>query len=138
MNKDARGTILERLMAKIDQSDGCWVWTGARSVQGYGRIWNDGTTRLAHRVLYELGVGPIPAGLDLDHVCRNTTCVNPSHLEPVTHAENMRRIRKSHCANGHKWCEATTYIRPSRNERECRACNRERQAARNARRREAA
>lgn len=75
----------------VDRDTGCWVWRGGRMPFGYGSVWLDGRTRLAHRVFYERLVGPIPDGLQLDHLCRNPPCVNPAHLEPVTHTENSRR-----------------------------------------------
>jgi hypothetical protein len=65
----------------------CWVWLGSRSPEGYGRI----GVAYAHRISYERHVGPIPEDLHIDHLCRNKTCVNPEHLEPVTQAENQRR-----------------------------------------------
>lgn len=82
---------LTRVMRRIQKGD-CWEWTGALfQGTGYGQVWADGTTRLAHRVVYELLVGPIPVGLDLDHLCRNRSCVNPAHLEPVTRRVNVQR-----------------------------------------------
>lgn len=89
-------TPVERLMAKVQRSEGgCWLWTGSITRAGYGRIRgadaHDGRTVLAHRLAYELLVGPIPQGLHLDHLCRVRRCVNPEHLEPVTLAENNRR-----------------------------------------------
>ena len=105
-----------RLFAKIkrDIKTGCWNWT-ASTRQGYGQIWTPsrpGPRRIlqAHRAMYELANGPIPDGLDLDHLCRNTLCVNPEHLEPVTRRENVLRgeglsaqnARKTRCALGHR------------------------------------
>jgi len=84
---------VERALAKfeIDES-GCWVWRGSRFRTGYANIANDpGKTRLAHRVVYEALVGPIPQGLVLDHLCRVRHCINPEHLELVTGLENTRR-----------------------------------------------
>lgn len=69
----------------------CWDWGRARDGAGYGAIWYEGRVQGAHRWVYEQLVGPIAKGLDLDHLCRNPRCVNPDHLEPVTHAENIRR-----------------------------------------------
>ena len=81
-----------RLWAKVDKSGDCWIWTGCRIRHGYGRISGPGRKPLlAHRVAYELTYGPIPDGLELDHLCRNPSCVRPDHLEPVTHLENVRR-----------------------------------------------
>jgi hypothetical protein len=69
----------------------CWPWGRAKDAQGYGGTSADGTYKGAHCYVYERLIGPIPDGLELDHLCRNPACVNPDHLEPVTHAENMRR-----------------------------------------------
>lgn len=90
-----RPSLIDRLMAKVskDAETSCWTWTGHRDPKGYGRFCEGGrgNTRLAHRVAYAALVGPIPDGLDLDHLCVNPPCVNPAHLEPVTHEENIRR-----------------------------------------------
>jgi hypothetical protein len=69
----------------------CWIWQLAKTPDGYGYTRVGYDHRRAHRVLYEQHVGPIPAGLDLDHLCRVRDCVNPAHMEPVTEAENVRR-----------------------------------------------
>src|SRR4051812_43428872 len=71
--------------------DGCWLWAGAKNDRGYPQVGHEGRTVYAHRLYYTLLVGAIPPGLDLDHLCRKRSCVNPQHLEPVTHAENVRR-----------------------------------------------
>jgi hypothetical protein len=88
--------LADRLWSKVDKTDGCWLFTGALNNKGYGVIHErgkGGTNLYAHRVSYGLLVGPIPDDLELDHLCRVTRCVNPEHLEAVTHAENMRRAR---------------------------------------------
>lgn len=101
----------------------CWEWEGARDRLGYGRV--SAKTYggpMAHKVIYEVLVGPVPNGLELDHLCSNPPCYNPAHLEPVTHAENVRRAarRITHCPQGHKYTDENTKIR--RGKRECRVC----------------
>jgi hypothetical protein len=90
-----RGTLRERVlrMIAIDIQTGCWNWTGnTNKVTGYGYVYvGPGKQGIAHRAAYRELVGPIPAGLVLDHLCRNKRCVNPKHLEPVTQGENVRR-----------------------------------------------
>lgn len=83
--------IMFRMEAKIVKGPECWEWSGHRSTRGYGRIWYNGRLRLAHRVYYELVRGAIPKNHELDHLCRNPPCVNPDHLEPVSHSLNMVR-----------------------------------------------
>jgi hypothetical protein len=75
----------------VDEN-GCWIWTGRTIRNGYGFLWRANRRFSTHRLSYELHVGPIPTGMDLDHLCSNPPCCNPAHLEPVTHAENMRRM----------------------------------------------
>lgn len=112
--------LLDRLADKFLVGDGCWPWVAARTSRGYGSVRVGDRTQQAHRVLYELLVGPIPEGLQLDHLCRNRSCVRPDHLEPVTCGENIRRgtsgeatraafAARTHCAAGHPLTEENTY-----------------------------
>lgn len=85
-------TVLERFESKYFVApDGCWLWTASVNAQGYGQFSIDRKSYRAPRVSYELYVGTIPDGLHIDHLCRQPSCVNPHHLEPVTQAENNRR-----------------------------------------------
>lgn len=86
-----RGTALERLWQRVEKGEGCWIWPDATNDAGYGQVHHQGRVVYVHRLAYEQLVGPIPEGLVLDHLCRNTRCVNPAHLEPVTIGENVRR-----------------------------------------------
>jgi hypothetical protein len=121
-------TPLERSMRMVspEPNSGCWLWMGAVTNGGYGIINIGGRkpppTR-AHRLTYELLVGPIPEGLELDHLCRVPCCVNPKHLEPVTHAENVRRgnagknmSERTHCPKGHPRTKGA---------RRCKECHRD-------------
>lgn len=85
-------TAAERFQAFIEvEGDGCWRWVGGISSTGYGKFWLDGKTIPAHRVSYEMHVGVIPGGMEIDHLCRVRSCVNPEHLQPVTGRENIAR-----------------------------------------------
>lgn len=124
-----------------DPDTGCWFWAASLDGRGYGQfVIKRGKIVRAHRLSYEIFVGPIPEGLDLDHLCREPRCVNPDHLEPVTRAENVRRglsvtkrkhqaLSLTHCPNGHEYAiHGTTYFHKSRNRssRKCTACERDR------------
>lgn len=121
------------MMRHIDDSageDACWPWRGPGDGYGkYGRATEGGKTYGAHAYVYRKLVGVIPAGKELDHLCRNPICVNPRHLEPVTRRENVLRQPKviaarqaTHCRHGHEFTPANTYIHPSQGSRICRAC----------------
>lgn len=105
----------------------CWLWNAAQNAEGYGNFTFGGRTVKAHRFTYELLVGPIPEGLELDHLCRVHHCVNLAHLEPVTRSVNSQRgvnanTRKTHCPQGHPYDEGNTTRCKGR--RYCRSCNR--------------
>lgn len=113
----------------VNPITGCWEWTGAKNDQGYGMLCEQrGSRQLrAHRVVYEAVKGPIPEGLELDHLCRNRQCVNPTHLEAVTHQVNAQRgnagrnwAAKTHCPSGHPYDEDNTHRYKGR--RFCKAC----------------
>lgn len=128
-------TLVERFCHKVAfAANGCWEWAGSRSDTGYGNMQvGSGKVRNAHRLSYEMFIGPVPDGLELDHLCRNRGCVNPAHLEPVTRTTNILRgngpaIRKArtHCKNGHPFDAENTILAPHRI---CRACKNQRNAA---------
>jgi hypothetical protein len=136
------GAPLEKLLERSEPGpDGCVLYTGCITNRGYGQISVNGTQKLAHRAIYELTVGAIPDGLDLDHTCHNRDvscmggddcahrrCINVEHLEPVTGAENTRRGKswaingtKTHCPQDHPYDSENTHVYDGR--RYCRACN---------------
>lgn len=142
----ARRPIEERFWEKVNK-DGpvssfrpdlgpCWLWMGAHRKRGDGNLQlglrSNGTRAsvFSHIFAYTLLRGPVPEGLELDHLCRLPQCVNPDHLEPVTHRENVRRglggVLKTHCPSGHTYDTENTYYRTVNGYRICRACRRER------------
>jgi hypothetical protein len=92
-------SLLHRLLSKAQQQESCWFWTGAKNELGYGYIDVQGRQSLAHRVSYELQIGPIPAGLLVLHECDNPSCINPTHLTVGTQSKNMRDKLKRGRAN---------------------------------------
>lgn len=114
--------------------DGCVEWTGGKTSTGYGTFYvGPGRYALAHRYVYEQTVGPIPDGMNLDHLCRNRGCVNPAHVEPVTQRENLLRgltipamnASKTKCPGGHDLSGSNLYVDPQGGRR-CRTCRRSR------------
>jgi hypothetical protein len=136
-------TLEERFWTKVDKKPndpfwvGCWEWTAAivGPKPGYGVIncrENKKTNlKLAHRLSYECANRSIPEGYDIDHLCRNSRCVNPGHLEAVPHRENLQRGRNGqlklgkHCKHGHEWDGFTVSGRGGRRQRRCRQCHNE-------------
>jgi len=123
----------DRFMEKIQiAEDGCWDWTAGTNGNGYGVFWlvPNRTRVYAHRLMHEWMIGPIPEGREIDHLCRNRSCVNPTHLEAVTRKVNQHRgvsfsgvnARKTHCPQGHPYDEINTYIHQRTGYRQCRTC----------------
>jgi hypothetical protein len=127
-------TNFERFNQRIDTSGDHWKWTGRIHADGYGMFDVYGKPMLSHRFAYEAYVGPIPDGLEIDHLCRVRDCCRPEHLEAVAHAENIRRGRTgyhngprgvfqksiTHCPAGHDYA-TQGYLTP-RGSRNCRTC----------------
>lgn len=132
-------SVSERFHERVspEPNSGCWLWLGYTDSDGYGRLSVSRpirTQRGAHQISFELFVGPIPPGFELDHLCRVRCCVNPAHLRLLTHVDNAarttvgRRANRprntgTHCRNGHEFTAANTYISPG-GCRYCRTCNR--------------
>ena len=98
--------IFTRLLDKINITDTCWIWTGAKTDQDYGNVYYSGKAMPAHIALWKALGYCIPPKYELDHLCRNRSCVAPDHLEPVTHGENHRRAiaaTRPLCPQGHEF-----------------------------------
>ena len=133
---------LQRFWAKVNKNgplfDGtpCWLWTAYLDPEGYGRLFYVDAQHYAHRISYEMLVGPIPIGLTIDHLCRVRHCVNPLHLEPVTRGQNVLRgsgyaatnARATHCPQNHPYDETNTLIERTKmgafTRRRCKTCRR--------------
>lgn len=133
MVENTRKSTLERFLAKIEITpDGCWHWLGSCNWKGYPRFSINGNPNVAgHRYIYEQSRGIIPEGKQIDHLCRNRSCVNPDHMELVTNRINTLRgfgptainARKTHCIHGHLYDLFNTIINKN-GERGCRECKR--------------
>lgn len=121
-------SLVDRIEARLDRTGDCWLWPGGTSA-GYGKLglWTGEKMRTvyAHRAMYQRHVGPIPEGMEIDHRCGVLLCANPSHLEAVTHAENVRRWATTitACLRGHEFTEENTYAN-KKGVRHCRTCRR--------------
>jgi hypothetical protein len=122
-----------RFWSKVSYTDTCWHWL-ASQYHGYGRIRIRGKTVPAHRVAWVLTYGALDPAMTLDHLCRNRSCVNPTHLEPVPLDVNIMRGESAHaknarkrvCIHGHAFTAKNTYVRPTTGRRDCRLCIRAR------------
>ena len=130
-------SLVDRFLDKIaaEPNSGCWLWVGSVHQNGYGKFRTPAGMQWAHRFSYELHRGPIPDDLQIDHLCRVKSCVNPAHLELVTAKENIRRrdVGLTHCPQGHEYTPENTYRRPS-GKRRCRICGRQQSKEYDARR----
>lgn len=129
-NLDITPEFLSSFWSKVKKTNNCWEWTASTAGGGYGHFNYKKKQYTAHRTAYELLVGEIPKGLQIDHLCRNKKCVNPQHLEPVTPSQNICRgdtipavhAKKTHCPNGHPYSGDNLYLSGKHQTRRCRIC----------------
>ena len=132
-----RRPLAEKFEERVERGphEACWLWRGSFYGNGYGRLGHGPDVLLAHRVSYELHVGPIPDGLTIDHLCRVPACVNPAHLEAVTFRENVLRgvsppaqgARRTECPAGHPYTPDNLKTYKGCRGRMCLTCAREHQ-----------
>ena len=118
----------QRFWSKVEKTVDCWLWVAADNGNGYPVFSEGGENCYAHRYIYEQLNGLVPEELEIDHKCRVRNCVNPEHLEAVTHEENIRRAYEhvTHCPKGHEYNEENTRILTRGNgRRQCKVCDRE-------------
>lgn len=145
-DEDLLARLQARIIVSVDEYSGtpCWIWVGGDVDKrpgkgGYARYKRLGKRRVVHRLMYELLVGEIPEGMCLDHLCRNRSCCNPSHLEAVTAKENIKRgdtgkelarkqRAKTHCPHGHEYTPDNTYYVMPHKGRACITCRQLRRA----------
>ena len=121
----------DRFWSKVEKTDTCWLWTGAKNGDGYGSFWFDGGSQLVHRLSWQNEVNDIPKGLIIDHLCRNRACVNVEHMELVTIQDNNQRGKlgdlrpvQKYCKRGHERTLDNLYFGKSRSGKITSACKR--------------
>lgn len=123
--------VIDRFFEKVKITSHCWIWNASKNEDGYGLFRFNGKVRRAHQFSYKLYKGKLKDGCEIDHICKNRSCVNPYHMEGVTHKENTLRgntvggvyARRTHCKSGHPFTGENVYSRGPGLGRGCRACN---------------
>lgn len=136
-NADLIERFTEKIEEPFDVHNDCWIWKGSQTGNGYGQIWVNRKMRTAHRIAYELFIGPIPDDHAVDHLCRNRLCVRPDHLETLHHSVNCGQWNrgKTHCPQGHPYSGHNLMWKTPK-ERRCRACHDEQNRKQRIRRKE--